>query len=76
MAAGIDRYLKAARTRTARPAKQLQDGTVILATTTVHGPRQMRCLHCHGMCGPTRGARGQEIFRCSSCGTESTMRPM
>ena len=36
MGAGIDRYLKAARTRTARPAKTLQDGTVVLATMSLY----------------------------------------
>lgn len=72
MAAGLDRYLKASR---ARAAKKLADGTVVIATTTVHGPTQRRCLHCHGMCAPARSAQGAEIYRCSTCGTESTTRP-
>ena len=76
MGAGIDRYLKAARTRTARPAKTLQDGTVVLATSTVHGPTQMRCMHCHGMCAPVHNAQGREIYRCSSCGVEATTRKL
>jgi hypothetical protein len=76
MAVGIDRYRKASRTRASNPAKRLQDGTVVLATTTVHGPKQLRCLHCHGMAGPARTPAGQEVYRCSSCGSESVMKPM
>ena len=76
MGVGLDRYLKAARRKIAQPAKKLEDGTVIVGTTTVHGPRQMRCPHCHGMCAPARTPAGTEVFRCSGCGTESTMRPM
>jgi len=76
MAVGIDRYLKASRTRASKPARNLQDGSVVLATTTVHGPRQMRCMHCHGMAGPARNGAGQEVLRCSGCGTESVLRPL
>lgn len=76
MAAGIDRYLKASRTRAAVPAKQLKDGTVVLATSTVHGPTQMRCMNCHGMCAPSRSSSGQEIYRCTSCGRESKLRAL
>lgn len=74
MAAGIDRYLKASRSRASKPAKQLSDGTVVLATSTTRGPNQMRCMHCHGMCAPTVAASGAQVHRCSECGTESTMR--
>jgi NAD-dependent SIR2 family protein deacetylase len=76
MGTGLDRYLKASRTHASKPAKQLKDGTTVIATTTVHGPKQMRCMHCHGMCGPARDAQGQEVYRCSSCGTTSKMRPI
>ena len=69
---GIDRYMRGR----GRPAKDLGNGTVLVATNTVHGPKQMRCPHCHGMCAPTRNAQGVEVYQCSGCQTRSSMRPM
>lgn len=74
MAAGIDRYLKAAKKRAA--VQQLKDGTQVIATSTVYGPTQMRCMHCHGMCKQTVNSAGQEVYRCDSCGAESAGRPL
>jgi len=71
MGAGIDRYLKASRKRA---ATRLPDGTTVIATSTVHGPNQMRCMRCHGMCRATKNAQGADVFRCSTCGTESVGR--
>lgn len=65
MAAGFDRYLKASGKR---PAKKLPDGTSILATNTVHGPTQSRCMRCYGMCAPHRAPGGNPVMRCTSCG--------
>lgn len=70
---GFDRYLKASRNR---PAKRLADGTTIIATSTVHGPRQSRCMRCKGMCRPSRMPDGREAMRCDSCGTEFTYKKM
>lgn len=68
MAAGIDRYLKASRRHT---AARLSDGTTVIATSTVHGPTQMRCMRCHGMCKMVKNAQGKDIYRCTTCGAES-----
>jgi hypothetical protein len=73
MAAGIDRYLKATRNK---PAKKLPDGTQIIASSTVHGPKQSRCMRCKGMCRPARMPGGQEVLRCDSCGVSHTLKTM
>ena len=65
MAAGFDKYLKASNKR---PAKSIGGGVSMIATNTVHGPGQSRCMRCHGMCGPTAAPDGTQIMRCSSCG--------
>ena len=71
--AGIDKYRKAANHR---PAKQIA-GTnkVILASTTVKGPNQMRCPKCYNMMGATRAANGTPVMQCK-CGNTVTMRAL
>jgi len=69
----IEKYLK----NTGRPAKRIP-GTnkAILATTTVHGPNQSRCMRCQGMCRSTNSAAGKPVMKCTSCGFTFTMKPM
>lgn len=73
---GLDRYLRAARSQGARINQDIGGGVTIVATTTVHGPKQMRCGKCGGMSAPAKNRRNEDIYRCSTCGTECGMRPL
>lgn len=65
MGVGFDRYIKA---KHRRPAKVMKDGTAVIATNTTKGPGQVRCLRCHGMCGPAKTPTGKSVMQCQSCG--------
>ena len=73
MGAGFDKYLKAIRKR---PAKEIGGGISIIATNTVGGPTQSRCMRCHGMCTPATAAGGGSIMRCDSCGYSYVLKKM
>lgn len=59
--------------RSGRGAKKVGD-TTIVKSSSVHGPRQMRCPNCHGMAGPSQDPQGKEIFVCSQCGAKFAMK--
>lgn len=60
--------------RSGKGVKKVGD-TTIVKSSSVHGPRQMRCPRCNGMAGPSQDPQGKEILVCSTCGARFSSKP-
>jgi transcription elongation factor Elf1 len=60
--------------RSGKGVKKIGD-TTIVKSSSVKGPRQMRCPSCHGMAGPDKDPQGKEIYVCGTCGKRFAMSP-